>query len=59
MPGSTAFRWPAIGTGPGGGVLRFTLLGGMGHTYPHAGNNDAGFEAAPEFWEFFRTHRLP
>ena len=59
VPGSTAFRWPALGEGPGGGVLRFTLLGGMGHTYPHAGNNDAGFEAAPEFWEFFQGHRLP
>jgi poly(3-hydroxybutyrate) depolymerase len=53
-PDSTAFRWPAIG-----GVFRFTLLGGQAHTYPHANNNDAGFEAAPEFWEFFRTHRLP
>jgi poly(3-hydroxybutyrate) depolymerase len=58
-PDSTAFRWPAIGEGPGGGVFRFTLLAGQAHTYPHANNNDAGFEAAPEFWEFFRTHRLP
>ena len=56
---STAFRWPAIGEGPGGGVFRFSLLAGLGHHYPHARNNDAGFEAAPEFWEFFRTHRLP
>ena len=56
---STAFRWPAIGEGPGGGVFRFSLLAGLGHSYPHARNNDAGFEAAPEFWEFFRTHRLP
>jgi polyhydroxybutyrate depolymerase len=59
LPDSTAFRWPAAGEGPGGGVFRFTLLGGLGHSYPHAGNNDAGFEAAPEFWEFFKTHRLP
>ena len=56
---STAFRWPAIGEGPGGGVFRFSLLAGLGHHYPHVRNNDAGFEAAPEFWEFFRTHRLP
>ena len=56
---STAFRWPAIGEGPGGGVFRFSLLAGLAHHYPHARNNDAGFEAAPEFWEFFRTHRLP
>jgi polyhydroxybutyrate depolymerase len=55
QPGSTALRWPATG----GGVFRFTLLGGMGHTYPHAGNNDAGFEAAPRFWDFFRAHPLP
>ena len=40
-------------------MFRFTLLAGLGHHYPHARNNDAGFEAAPEFWEFFRTHRLP
>ena len=59
LPDSTAFRWPAIGEGPGGGVFRFTLLAGLGHTYPHEHNNDAGFEAAPEFWDFFRTHRLP
>ena len=56
---STAFRWPAVGQGPGGGVFRFTLLAGLGHHFPHARNNDAGFEAAPEFWEFFKTHRLP
>ena len=56
---STAFRWPAIGEGPGGGVFRFSLLAGLGHHYPHVRNNDAGFEAAPEFWAFFRTHRLP
>jgi polyhydroxybutyrate depolymerase len=54
LPGSTAFRWPAPD-----GVFRFTLLAGMGHSYPHATNNDAGFEAAPEFWEFFRAHALP
>ncbi|HYH89022.1 MAG TPA: PHB depolymerase family esterase [Solirubrobacteraceae bacterium] len=59
LANSTAFRWPAIGEGPGGGVFRFSLLAGLGHHYPHARNNDAGFEAAPEFWEFFRTHRLP
>jgi polyhydroxybutyrate depolymerase len=59
LPDSTAFRWPAVGEGPGGGVFRFTLLAGLEHHYPHARNNDARFEAAPEFWEFFRTHRLP
>ena len=59
LPDSTAFRWPALGEGPGGGVFRFSLLAGLRHKYPHARNNDAGFEAAPEFWEFFRTHRLP
>ncbi len=52
---STEFRWPE--TGPAG--FRFTLLGGLEHKYPHVRNNDAGFEAAPEFWEFFRSHRLP
>ena len=56
---STALRWPAVGEGSGGGVFRFTLLAGLDHHYPHARNNDAGFEAAPEFWAFFRTHRLP
>jgi poly(3-hydroxybutyrate) depolymerase len=59
LPDSTELRWPAVGEGPGGGVFRFTLLARLGHAYPHARNNDAGFEAAPEFWEFFRTHRLP
>ena len=58
-PDSTAFRWPAIGEGPGGGVFGFTLLAGLGHAYPHQHNNAAGFEAALEFWDFFRTHRLP
>ena len=56
---STAIRWPAIGEGPGGGVFRFSLLAGLEHKYPHVRNHDAGFEAAPEFWEFFRTHRRP
>jgi polyhydroxybutyrate depolymerase len=51
---STEVRWPAAG-----GVFRFTLLAGLAHHYPHARNNDAGFEAAPEFWEFFRTHPRP
>jgi len=59
LPDATAFRWPAIGEGPGGGVFRFSLLAGLGHQYPHARNNDAGFEAAPEFWDFFASHRLP
>ena len=48
LPDSTAFRWPAIGAGPGGGVFRFSLLAGLEHHYPHVRNNDAGFEAAPE-----------
>jgi polyhydroxybutyrate depolymerase len=56
---STAFRWPATGTGPGGALLRFAALEGLRHKYPNGRNNPAGFEAAPEFWDFFQTHRLP
>ena len=56
---STSFRWPATGTGPDGAVMRFAVLDGLQHKYPNGRNNPAGFEAAPEFWAFFRTHRLP
>ena len=55
---STEFRWPATGAGPGGGVFRFAMLRGLRHRYPNGDNNPAGFAAAPEFWEFFRDHRL-
>jgi polyhydroxybutyrate depolymerase len=58
-PRTTEFRWPATGTGPDGAVLRFAVLDGLRHKYANGRNNPAGFEAAPEFWEFFRTHRLP
>jgi poly(3-hydroxybutyrate) depolymerase len=58
-PRSTSFRWPATGTGTGGALLRFAVLDGLHHNYPNGRNNRAGFEAAPEFWDFFRTHRLP
>lgn len=56
---STSLRWPATGTGPDGALMRFAVLDGLQHKYPNGGNNPAGFEAAPEFWAFFRTHRLP
>ena len=44
--GSTSFRWP-----PRRPRLRFTMIAGLGHTYPDA--------AAQEFWRFFTQHRLP
>ena len=56
---STSLRWPATGTGPDGALMRFAMLDGLQHRYPNGHNNPAGFEAAPEFWDFFRTHRLP
>jgi hypothetical protein len=40
-------------------LLRFAALEGLRHKYPNGRNNLAGFEAAPEFWDFFQTHRLP
>jgi len=55
----TELRWPAAGTGPDGAVLSFTMLAGLGHSYPNGRNNPAGFEAAPEFWRFFAEHALP
>ena len=58
-PRTTEFRWPATGTGPDGALFRFAVLAGLRHKYPNARNNPAGFEAAPEFWAFFQTHRLP
>jgi hypothetical protein len=57
-PRSTAFRWPATGTGRDGALLRFAAIDGLAHKYPNGRNNPAGFAAAPEFWAFFRTHRL-
>ena len=56
---STSLRWPATGTGPGGALFRFSLLEGLEHKYANEHNNPAGFEAAPEFWDFFRAHPLP
>jgi hypothetical protein len=58
-PRSTTLRWPATGTGPGGALFRFGMLAGLRHRYPNGGNNPAGFEAAPEFWDFFLHHPLP
>jgi poly(3-hydroxybutyrate) depolymerase len=58
-PHSTAFRWPATGTGADGALFRFAMLEGLRHKYPNAGNNPLGFEAAPEFWRFFASHPLP
>jgi polyhydroxybutyrate depolymerase len=58
-PRSTSLRWPASGLGRGGAVFRFSLLAGVRHQYPNGRNNPAGFAAAPEFWSFFRRHRLP
>jgi polyhydroxybutyrate depolymerase len=55
-PHSTAFRWPPFGSGTDGGLFRFTMLDGLDHHYPNGRNNLAGFDAAPQFWEFFRTH---
>jgi poly(3-hydroxybutyrate) depolymerase len=59
QPHATMLRWPATGTGLNGALLRFGVIGGLTHKYPQAGNNDAGFAAAAEFWEFFNDHRLP
>jgi polyhydroxybutyrate depolymerase len=56
---STLLRWPATGTGPRGAVFQFRMIAGLQHRYPNGDNNPAGFAAAPEFWDFFRQHRLP
>ena len=53
-PTSTTFRWPA-----GAPVFSFAMLAGVRHQYPNGANNPNGFAAAPEFWDFFRQHRLP
>ena len=58
-PRSTTLRWPATGSGPGGAVFQFGMLAGVHHKYPNGGNNPAGFQAAPEFWDFFLQHPLP
>ena len=46
-PRTTSLRWP----GTGSAVLRFGMVGGMGHKYPD--------RLVPEFWRFFRSHPLP
>jgi poly(3-hydroxybutyrate) depolymerase len=48
---STTLRWPAIGLGPDGALLKFVMLAGVRHQYPSG--------AAAEFWRFFREHRAP
>jgi poly(3-hydroxybutyrate) depolymerase len=45
-PRTTSMRWP----GTGSTVLRFGMVGGMGHQYPD--------RLVPEFWSFFRDHPL-
>jgi len=57
-PHSTVLSWPADGPGGDGAEFHFVMLEGLEHRYPRAGNNPAGFEAAPEFWRFFDAHRL-
>ena len=42
-PRTTNLRWPAVNP-----VLRFGMLGGLGHKWPD--------ELVPEFWQFFRDH---
>jgi poly(3-hydroxybutyrate) depolymerase len=53
-PHSTMLRWPAPDP-----LFQFRMIRGLQHKYPDADNNPAGFAAAPEFWDFFRAHRLP
>jgi polyhydroxybutyrate depolymerase len=54
QPRSTLLRWPALDE-----QLQFRMIAGLRHRYPNGDNNPAGFEAAPEFWDFFRAHPLP
>jgi polyhydroxybutyrate depolymerase len=54
-PNATSIGWPTTGDP----VFRFTVLAGLGHAYPHVRNNDARFEAAREYWEFFLANPLP
>jgi polyhydroxybutyrate depolymerase len=42
-PRTTSLHWPATGS-----VLRFGMIGGMGHKYPD--------QLVPEFWRFFQAH---
>jgi polyhydroxybutyrate depolymerase len=58
-PHVTSLRWPATGSGPGGGLFRFGVIEGLAHNYPNDHNNPACLEAAPEFWRFFKAHPLP
>ena len=53
-PTSTLLRWPAPDP-----LLQFRMIARLEHRYPNGDNNPAGFAAAPEFWDFFRAHRLP
>jgi polyhydroxybutyrate depolymerase len=53
-PRSTLLRWPALDA-----QLQFRMIAGLRHRFPNGDNNPAGFAAAPEFWDFFRAHRLP
>ena len=45
QPRSTRLSWPATGS-----VLRFGMIGGMGHKWPD--------QLVPEFWSFLRAHSL-
>ena len=59
-PRSTTLRWPATGSGPGGARVPVRHARRRSATSTrNGGNNPAGFEAAPEFWEFFENHPLP
>ena len=51
---STLLRWPAPAP-----LLQFRMIARLEHRYPNGDNNPAGVAAAPEFWDFFRAHRLP
>jgi poly(3-hydroxybutyrate) depolymerase len=55
---STLLRWPPTGTDRNGALFQFRMIAGLRHKFPRDGNNPAGFEAAPEFWEFFEEHPL-
>ncbi|MDN5857375.1 MAG: hypothetical protein L0H84_02015 [Pseudonocardia sp.] len=49
-PERTTLTWT------GGASFRFDVLRGLPHSYPDGADNDAGFVAAAEFWQFFATH---
>jgi poly(3-hydroxybutyrate) depolymerase len=56
---STVLRWPAQGSGPGGGVFQFGMLAGLDHHYPNGRRSAAGHDWVPRFWRFFEDHPLP